>query len=322
MTDRTWQHRLELLTGPRSRSVSPGARGSRRARRRALVDSTIVALDEFRDSGLGAPPAEIVSALHRISPTAELATLQSLSEERAAGWLNALKGSLFELRVEQAVRSGAIDLPEGVHSFRLVDSFTTPGHDALLLDRSGNLADVVQLKASSNADLIVHHLHVHPQVESVWATTEAAHDAASRGLHGVMDTGISDHDLSASVHGAMHGAHVLSAWDILDEIVPQTALAVIAARLVWDLARRKPVGEALRSAGTRTVLVTVTSGLAGLGAAVTGTELVRIPVVVSVAFLRVVHSRLSTAPETAQECIDRLRSLTNTVPTSRPLIAA
>lgn len=210
----------------------------------------------------------------------------------------------------------------GVHEFRLVDSFTTPGHDALLLDHSGNVVDLVQLKASSGADLIVHHLHAHPQVDTVWATTEAARDAASRGLHGVIDTGISDHDLSPAVHGALHGAKVLGPWDVLDEIVPQAALALIVVRLVWDLWRRRSVETALRTAGTRAVLVTVTSALAGLGAAVTGTEVVRVPIVISVAFVRVVHTRLSSAPDIAQECIERLAALSSPVPSSRSSVAA
>jgi hypothetical protein len=257
----------------------------------ALRQSALVA-DEWWDTTLDRLPHEIAQALTRVAPDVSAEALAHYPAAALGGMANAVKGALFELQVDHAVAHGAIPLPHGVEAFRLA-GFTAPGYDAELLDAHGHVVDTVQLKASAWSHIIARHYDAHPDIP-VWATHEAATDAAHHGLH-AFDTGITDHHLTHAVAAAFTDATTTSFGDVVDEVIPQITLAIIAAQAGLALLRGEPSSDVFATARRRAGTAVATSTLAGLAALATGTEAIRLPVVVGVALTRVAYGELAAA---------------------------
>ncbi|MGQ0464776.1 MAG: hypothetical protein ACT4QG_05590 [Sporichthyaceae bacterium] len=245
----------------------------------ALLLSTFVrSVDELHDAALDELPDAIAEALARVAPNVDPDTLASYPDSALAGLANAVKGALFELQVAEAVASGVIDIPAG-STFHLVEDFSTPGYDAVLTLADGT-EELVQIKASATADIIERHLAHHPDVETVWTTSEAAADAAARGLS-ADDTGISNDALNAATGALAEHGH-LGFGDLVDETLPQVALALIGAQAGWRLLQGEAPRDVLNDSLARAREATVTSALCGVLATATGTDAVRIPAVVAI----------------------------------------
>lgn len=197
-----------------------------------------------------------------------------------------MKGALFELQVADAVADGEIHLAHGVEEIHLVEDFANPGYDAELIDAHGNVVDIIQLKTSQTADIIAEHLDRHPDIDDVWTSHEAAVDAADRGIDGVVDTQISDGHLSALVHDALADQASTSFGEVMDEVIPQITYAIIAAQAGWRILQGAPAAEVIAGAKHRAGTATTVSAVAGLASMATGTDLVRVPVVIGVSMAR------------------------------------
>ncbi len=260
-----------------------------------IIETAGLAVDELHDAAIDRLAPEVAAALARIAPSFDITTIASYPPAALRGLGNAVKGSLFEMQVAEGVIAGDIELPSGVTAFRLVDDFFTPGYDAQLLDDQGHVVDVIQLKTSQTAAIISDHFDRYPTIEKVWTSHEAAVDAANRGLEGVFDTQISDSDLAAVVHEALVDQATTSALEVIDELIPQVTYAIIAVQAGWRLMQGEPAPDVISWARRRVGSATAMSAVAGLASIATGTDLVRIPVVVGISVGRLAYVELDGA---------------------------
>lgn len=294
-----WRSSLDSMVSRARAADHPGdwnvtVERSRRVTRSAvLVDGVGLSLDELQDARLDDLPGDLVEALRRIDADFDLSTLASYPPAALHGLGNAAKGALFELQVADAVEAGNLELPEGAAELRLVGDFRTPGFDAELLDEHGAVIDLVQLKASSDDAILLEHLRVHEDIDTIITTSEAA--TAAGGLDGVIDSGISDAVISEAIAGGLTDAATTTGGEVLDELLPQLTYAILAAEAGWKLMRGVPVAEVVADLRTRATSATVVSVIAGLASLATGTDAVRVPVVLSVSALRGLHSSVDAS---------------------------
>lgn len=77
--------------------------------------------------------------------------IDNSSPAEARGYINGIKGKLFELEYVDYLNSGI--LPDGYEA-ALAESATKPGWDIQVTDAYGNIADVWQLKAANDAEYV------------------------------------------------------------------------------------------------------------------------------------------------------------------------
>lgn len=185
--------------------------------------------------------------------------------DQLRGWVAAVRGASGELRTSAGIASGAIPTPGGTRVVELLP-FTEPGADLRIEGTFGTV--LANVKMTSDADAIVRHLGLHPDVPVVYASREAAADAARRGLtvvadeidfsggHPVVvDTGISVRELDGDLARAFE--HPVSADDVqgIEHLVerldghpadwlPAATIAVVTLRTV----SRLRAGQSIRSA--------------------------------------------------------------------------
>jgi len=290
MTDSgPWSQELDdLHQKVTARVAEPAEWGSSASRARevsvaaAMLQAFTAIADELHDAAIDDLPADVAEALARFAPGIDLSLLDSYPKEALAGLTNALKGALFELQVADGIDSGAIPLPDGVAGFRLVEDFNTAGYDAQLLDAHDHVIEVVQLKTSGSDHIIQAALRKYPGIDHFMASHEAATAAASHGIPHVQDTGIVDSALTDHVAGALVDQATTSAGEVIDEIIPQFTLAIIAARCAHKLYKGQPRAEVMAWGRHESKNATITSAIVGLAATATGTDAVRIPTVIGI----------------------------------------
>ena len=159
-----------------------------------LVHGLGLTADQLRAAQLHALDPEIREALLELSERFDgLSRPEVLelydSEAALIGLHHATRGTLMEQQVEQLFEGGAIELPEGSVAFEAAGR-GEPGVDGWFLDAEGDIVQEMQIKASSEAEIILSHLRQNPDVTHVYTTMEAAEAAAERGLADVVDTGV------------------------------------------------------------------------------------------------------------------------------------
>jgi hypothetical protein len=94
--------------------------------------------------------------------------------------MNSAVGSALELDVNGMFQEGALGVPIGTDSVRLLGR-THPGADFEFLNSSGDVIGLMNTKASSSYSIIAEHFAKHPEVNYVYATHDAALAAADQG---------------------------------------------------------------------------------------------------------------------------------------------
>jgi hypothetical protein len=145
----------------------------------------------------------IDDALERSSVTFD--HLASNDSDTVRNAISKAKGAVLEIDVHSAFQAGTLHAPDGTDSVEQL-SFTNPGADFAFRDTHGNIVALMNTKASNSYDIIAKHFSEHPNVNYVYATHEAATDAAKHGMqvydgvrdsiplvdhHVVVDTGLS-----------------------------------------------------------------------------------------------------------------------------------
>ena len=278
---------------------------ARRHGRAALVYTVVSALDEQIDARIDDLPEDVRGALERAVPDMDLASLEHYPTASLEGLTQTVKGALFEQQVMARLADGTlgdVHLPAGATA-QLTD-FTEPGVD-LVIAHEGVPIDVAQLKASETADLIDRHFDRYPDVATVFTTREAAVDAALRELPAI-DTGISNATLQARVHDSFLDQTTTSFGEVIDEVVPQLTLALVAAE--WAVLRRNGMDAAAAAAQARSRVVDAftVSAAAGAAGVLTGTDGVRLPVVL---LIRLLLAR----GRSARSLVQRLEHLGGTI---------
>ena len=174
----------------------------------------------------------------------------SSDPDRLDGFLYGVRGKLFELHAVEALNDGG--LPEG-HVARLADSATQPGYDIELVDESGEIVSLLQVK--TNPGNVAEHLGSYPGVEQVVVPAEQTDGT----VDSVIPLGPTIDALDSDVEEA-----ATSALEVPYGI-PWIAGAMIAADLIMQARRGASMQSMTEAAGVR---------LVGCGAAISTIHLV------------------------------------------------
>lgn len=246
------------------------------------------------------------------------------------GAVNFLQGYLGEEYALAAINSGAIPVPEGRYA-ALAESSNQPGYDLRLLSEHGADDLVAQVKVSDTADLIREHYVRYPDVNIVYANSEAAQ--AMVGDSGVtvlkpgdvfpdepgryvIDMGIAKDEIRSGASDVLSGAAAdgadgVSFGDQLQENIPWIALTVIAGRAAYEFFDTDTDASVILRAARKRVLQSLLASGASTAATVITTE----PVVGTVAGLGTLFAgrAMSRAREDLRSATGRLRRIGETL---------
>lgn len=241
-----------------------------------LVHALGLTADQLRASQLHRLDPQVRKALEELSGKFDglnRPRVLELYDTDAAlnGLRHETRGTVMEHQVEQLIEAGEIELPEGAVSYEAAERME-PGVDGWFLDAQGAVVQDMQIKASSEAEIILRHLQRYPDVTDVYTTSEAAEAAAGAGLSDVVDTGIKNRDLVDLVEGDLSPA---DAGDFLLANVPLVTLGIATAEYVRNLQRGVPHEEAIDIASGRTGVALTYSAIAWMVAFFSGIEAAR-----------------------------------------------
>ena len=157
----------------------------------------------------GQIPAEIQRAYELQYP--HQAAHHSLAEEvhrlnphDLIGLVSGIKGKLFELQYLDFLNLDG-HLPDGYHAV-LAESATQPGWDIKVTGPDEHIARLIQLKATDSTGYVKHALDVYPHID-VTTTSEVQSHLLMQGMsERVVDSGISNEELTKHVAGALDNA--------------------------------------------------------------------------------------------------------------------
>lgn len=230
-------------------------------------------------SGSAELPANLAAGVERGSVS--INQLTSANSDAALMAANKAIGDTFELEVQDLIRRGELAVPEGTTSVELMGR-TNEGFDFRFRNDNGDVLGLMNTKASSSHEIIARHFEAHPDVNYVYATSEAA-DSAARAGYTVVDgvggvipvtdqpivvrTGVSDGEYRADLAEFMAPEHSgLAGWfdgEGVLESVPWVTAGLLAFRSV----RRHRAGMAFGENKAQTLRDATRSGVA-YGAAV------------------------------------------------------
>lgn len=151
-----------------------------------------------------------------------------MSSDELTGLVSGVKGKLFEIELVDHLNSGG--LPDGFQA-TMAQSATQPGWDIQITDRSGEVSELLQAKATESASYVQDALERYPNID-VTTTTEVHAQLVAMGLaQDVRDSGISEAMLQTKVEAAANGG---SAFDASDLVPSSIGLAVIALSVFMD----------------------------------------------------------------------------------------
>ncbi len=132
-----------------------------------------------------------------------------LNDDQLLGFVSGVKGKLFEIRYVDYLNDG--HLPNGYQA-SLAGSATQPGWDIHVDGPDGHTLEVIQAKATDAVSYVKEALVRYPEIDVV-TTSEVYSQLMMQGFsEQVIDSGISDADLTEMVEGATDGAIVHMSW--------------------------------------------------------------------------------------------------------------
>lgn len=139
--------------------------------KQALYDSLLTAATTPLGVSFSSIPEDIEEAYSLAYPNlAKEISLKDLVENSSitevTGYINGIKGKLFELRYVDYLNE---TLPSGWEA-HLADSATQKGWDVVVLDDSGSAVEYLQLKATNDISYVKNALETYPDIDMV--TTE------------------------------------------------------------------------------------------------------------------------------------------------------
>lgn len=167
----------------------------------------------------GTVPDDISKAYELVYPhVAEKLNLEQLAEQippdELAGYVNGIKGKLFELRYEDYLNE---HLPIG-YTASLASSLSNPGWDIQITDAFGNSVDVMQLKATESMYYVKSALERYPDIDVV-TTEEVYNQLALNGLaDNVVNSNISNDELVNAIYDALNEGG--SEFDFIPSVIP------------------------------------------------------------------------------------------------------
>jgi hypothetical protein len=203
--------------------------------------------------------------------------------ERIRGALTALRGSVGEHWVLDRLRSRHLPIPERAVAVEMLP-FTTPGVDLVFTDATGATVGSANVKVAGTANVVMRHFDRHPDVTIVYATSDAAADAAVRGIHVVgpggslptqvpvvIDIGRDSSDFDHQIRDTLAGSTNADGWDLVD-LMPWTSTAVIGIRALLRLQAGLPRQDIARLAGREATAASAATSAAHLASRLTNSE--------------------------------------------------
>ena len=146
--------------------------------------------------------------------------IANLDGAELVGFVSGVKGKLFELQYVDYLNEG--NLPEG-YSAELASSPTNPGWDIAIIGEDGELQEVIQAKATDSASYVKDALEKNPHIDVVTTSEVHSHLAMQELSDKVIDGGITNSELMASIDGTLDDTQTDIDW-----MPSAAALALIA----------------------------------------------------------------------------------------------
>jgi len=244
-----------------------------RRKRETLADITIVAASLSADILLAPNPDPLaVKAIQDTNPSFDPDSLSGHSSEELTGMVNAAKGKYFEYLVADRLNNGEVvgdvSLPEGYKAV-LADSMNQPGWDLQIVDEQNNTVDYLQLKATESTSYIHEALTRYPEIQIL--TTDEVANAGASTSNLVLDSNMSDQDLTRAVESAI-GNHADSLGErVWDHFHPLWALLFIAGTEGYKVVvQKEDLKRSIDRGSNRTARALVSSSTSSLAYALGG----------------------------------------------------
>lgn len=228
----------------------------RRGQRKVLLDSLVIGGVTL--STLAAYPASVPPSVERafefaypgLSANGEsfADVVSRLPAENLVGFVNAVKGKLFEIELVAQLNNGG--LPPGHHA-ELAGSANQQGYDIRIFDQNGNVVEFLQAKATDSVSYVVEGLNRYPSIDIV-TTSEVHGQLLAMGLgERVSDGGMADAILQSKIEAAAGIDAGLGATDFVPSALGLAIIALSAfSNRKTDIVKRAAVfGERASKAG-------------------------------------------------------------------------
>jgi hypothetical protein len=236
-------------------------------RNKATVDSVFIG-GETLTSLLSAStiPDEIIKAYKVAYPNlSETISFQDkvreLDGDSLTGFLSGVKGKLFEQKYVEYLEDG--NLPDG-YSAILAESTTQPGWDIAIKGGDGEIASVLQAKATDSVAYVQDALEKYPSIDVVTTDEVYSHLVMSGISENITNGSITNLELVDALDGAVDASELA-----MDYTPPLFALAFIAFTSYKDESRT--LFEKAKDAGDRTGKTYLSYLIGGGIAAITNT---------------------------------------------------
>lgn len=209
---------------------------------------------------------EAIEAFHLAFPNLELEKLNERSPEELESLINAWKGKLFEVEVQDQLNAGLqvgdFQLVAGQYA-ELATSATQPGWDLRIINEDGTTADLIQLKSTDAESYINEALNRYPDIPII-ATSEVSSHADS--LDTLSTSNIANADTTNHINDA-----IADDDNVTDALLATAPGSVILATEAWHVIQgKKTVNQAIDSGGARVGVSALAGGIGWLASLALG----------------------------------------------------
>ncbi|WP_415405680.1 hypothetical protein ACLHDG_07900 [Sulfurovum sp. CS9] len=170
-------------------------------------------------------PNEIINAYESAYPnlSQEISfqdKIRELDEDSSIGFISAVKGKLFEQKYIEYLNDG--NLPDGYSAF-LAESATQPGWDIAIEGKNGEIASVLQAKATDSVSYVKDALEKYPNIDVVTTDEVYSHLVMSGISDNLTNSAITNVELIDTLNDAVESSELT-----MDFSPPLLTLAFIA----------------------------------------------------------------------------------------------
>jgi len=236
-------------------------------RNKATVDSVFIGSETLASLlSASAIPDEIINAYKAAYPDlSETISFQDkvrvLDGDSLTGFISGVKGKLFEQKYVEYLNND--NLPDGYFA-SLAESTTQSGWDIAIKGGNGEIASVLQAKATNSLDYVQGALEKYPSIDVVTTNEVYSHLVMSGISENITNSSISNEELIDNLDGAVDASELAMDWT-----PPLFTLAFIAFTSYKD--KSLTLFEKARNAGDRTGKTYLSYLIGGGIAAITNT---------------------------------------------------
>jgi hypothetical protein len=236
-------------------------------RRNTTVDSIMLGGETLATLlAAGTVSEEIISAYEAAYPNLSESIsfedkVRELDADGLVGFISGVKGKLFEQQYVEYLNDG--NLPDG-YTAVIAESATQPGWDIAIEDKNGEIASVLQAKATDSVSYVQDALEKYPNIDVVTTDEVYSHLVMSGISENITNGSISNVELVDVLEKAVDASELT-----MDYTPPMFALAFIAFTSYKD--ESLTLYEKARSAGDRSGKTYLSYLVGGGVAAITNT---------------------------------------------------